>query len=179
MKKIFCLLIAVLALVSLAACGETPDNNGETDEPTSDTPQITVEQHVRDGMYKMIYNTTLFKLEEREDGDSYTYTGQSDANLYVSVTCYTDMSADDVLHGLLLQNGLGEYDYEDCLLGPENALAYYIPVLKDDYHQCFFVVSHGAGALLLEVGGYDLDMEGASESPIDLMVQSFIPIDTD
>lgn len=169
MKKILCALFAALTLLSLAACGDDAGDGSDI--------QVTVEQHTHDGMYKMIYNTALFKLEERADGDSYIYTGNSDVNLYVSVTAYGDMSADEVLRGLLLQNGLEEYDYEDCLLGPENALAYYVPVLKDGYHQCFFVVSHGSGALLLEVGGYDLDMEGASSSPIDIMVQSFIPLE--
>ena len=173
MKKFLCVFFAVLILLSLAACrDETEDPTGEPDNPNP----TAVEQHTHDGLYKMIYNTSAFKLDERDDGDTYTYIGHSDENLYVSVTYYSEMSADDLLRGLLLQNDLDEYDYEDCLLGPENAMAYYIPVLKDDYHQCFFVVSHGSGAILLEIGGYDLDMDGASESPIDLMVQSFIPL---
>lgn len=174
MKKLLCALLAVLMLLSLAACGDDPGVEGPGDNTDI---QVTIEQHVHDGMYKMIYNTSLFKLEEGSDSDSYTYTGGTDENLYVSVTAYGDMTADQVLQGLLTQNDLGEYDYEDCLLGPDNALAYYIPVVKDDYHQCFFVVSHGAGSLVLRCDGYDLDMEGASSSPIDLMVQSFIPID--
>lgn len=175
MKEILCMLISVLMLLSLAACGDVHGTQ-PTDNET-DGPLVTIEQHIHDGMYKMIYDNSIFRLEERADGDSYVYTGQSDVNLYVSVTQYADMSADDMLRDLLSRNGLGEYDYEDCLLGPENAMAYYVPVLKDGYHRCFFVVSHGSGSLLLEAGGYDLDMEGAVDSPIDLMVQSFIPLD--
>lgn len=177
MKKIICLLMSALLLLSLAACGGDTGNNGESGSSDSDEPQITIQQYTHEGLYKMTYDSALFKIEQQPDGDKFVYTGDSDTNIYMSIIEYPDMTAAVTLRGILLQNDLEETAYEDYLLGPEKVISYYVSVSSDGTPMCFFIVSHGEGSLLLEVFGYELDLPKPADSPLDLMVQSFIPLD--
>lgn len=176
MKKIVCLFLSALLLLSLTACGG--DNGGKdgSGDGASDGEQITIEQYTHEGLYKMTYDSALFRIEKQDDGDRFIYTGESGANLSVNIIEYPDMTADVTLKGLLLQNDLEENAYEDYLIGPDKVASYYVSTVQDG-PMSFFIVSHGEGSLLVEVIGYTLDMENASSSPLDLMVQSFIPLD--
>lgn len=132
-------------------------------------------RRTREGMYSMCYDPALFTLREQSDGDTYFYADPSGGNVYVNVAEHRDMSAETLLRGLLLQNDLGEGDYGTRRLGPENVSAYFVRAMKDSYLLCFYVLRHGGGSLLLEVGGFD--PEGAPNSPIGKMIGSFVPIE--
>lgn len=179
MKKIICLLMSALLLLSLAACGG--DTGNGSDDPSgsseSNDPQITIQQYTHEGLYKLTYDSALFRVEQQPDGDKFVYTGDSDTNIYMSIIEYPDMSAAVTRQGILLQNGLEETAYEDYLLGPEKVISYYVSLSSDGTPMCFFIISHGEGSLLLELFGYELDLPDPADSPLDLMVQSFILLD--
>ena len=71
--------------------------------------------------YTLVYDESLFTLEEQEDMDVYWWNAQEEdkPNCFMSLSCVTGYSLDEVIDGLVLQSGVEGDRYTLALGGME------------------------------------------------------------
>lgn len=161
MKKKLSLIGMVLVLTAaLAGCG-----NGN--QGADDSQAVTSQQEKHESLlgYSIAYNSTRFALDEAEDSDVFTYQATDLlAPVYLTVQKYSDMDAQTLAEGLVLQSGNDGVAVQDAVIGADSieAKSVYIETEEKDVKQIqiFYAIPAEEGSLLLEMGTY----EGISEA---------------
>ncbi len=177
MKKWICAVLAVIMMLSLAACasrqgstagGAAPEVTPEpTPEPTPeaitpDTVSITFYREGEgttlsvpmvdgyNGMYRIATNPEIFRHEANASSDVFWYTmWEGQPNIYYSVSYIPDMTAEFMADGLLHQNDGATS--EKVKIGQYDAIAVYAS--KNDNlmtQQHFYLIPHGSGCFMIE-----------------------------
>jgi hypothetical protein len=178
-RKVLALILITICAVSMTACSgksegqvsESSQQEAETEE-TEDAEEIPEEEaeepaeetvgvvHKSAFGYSMSYDPSVFELEESDDADRFTYVGEEDvdAPIYISVLPYTDMDAESLAAGLVLQSGRDDVTAEDTYFGADGIETknVYIETEVGDITQiqAMYVIPMGEGSLLVEIGGY-------------------------
>ena len=184
-KKLLTALLTVISVIALSACAEkeaeqAERSNGETIEAVSianesDVNETTTvddmvyeypaEEHASEVQesslgYSMTYDPTVFVLDETDESDSYTYmtAEKLDASVYIAVQKYTDMDAQTLAEGLVLQSGSDDVEVQDAFFGADSLETKLVYVEKEvegvTQIQIFYVIPVEEGALLVEIGSY-------------------------
>lgn len=110
--------------------------------------------------YSIVYNPTVFALNNDGDYDTFIYNGstQADLPIYITVQPYSDMDAKTIIDGLVLQSGIDGVEATEGYFGADNIEAQHIYIEKDidgtKQIQVFYVISVDKGSMILEIGGY-------------------------
>ena len=184
-KKLLTALLTVISVIALSACAEkeaeqAERSNGETIEAVSianesDVNETTTvddmvyeypaEEHASEVQesslgYSMTYDPTVFVLDETDESDSYTYmtAEKLDASVYIAVQKYTDMDAQTLAEGLVLQSGSDDVEVQDAFFGADSLETKLVYVEKEvegvTQIQIFYAIPVEEGVLLVEIGSY-------------------------
>ena len=151
MKKKICTLGIMLVLASAAVTG----CSGEKKQNDSQT--VSAEQAESMLGYSLTYDPSVFTLKETGESDCFTYNTAEKlkAPVYFSVQKYTDMDAQTLAEGLVLQSGMDGIEIQDGCIGEAGieAKSVYIENEVDGVRQVqlFEVIPMGEDSLLLEI----------------------------
>lgn len=188
-KKIIALLLAVTCVISCSACagkggkqsnGSTQketdasdgeittdtkseetelaeEDSGEYEYPSEDAGTVTWESPLG---YSMIYDPTIFTLDDTGEADVFTYnTAETlDAPVYISVQAYPDMDAQTLAEGLALQSGIDGTEVQEAYFGAVSVETKMVNIEKEvegvKQIQRFYAIPTGEESLLVELGTY-------------------------
>jgi uncharacterized lipoprotein YehR (DUF1307 family) len=190
-KKIVSLIITSLCIFSLVACGnnkskEIETNNNDVEIETESTQEkveeITTKEEYTTFIsslgYSIKYNETLFSLETKDDVDRFVYKNEDEYNLpiYVSIE-NKDMSAKDLVDGLVLQSGDDNVSVEEIYLGKKSIEAnmIYVENIVEEEKQIridYVIAIDENTSLLLEVGSCENVSEDLDDE-ITMMLDTF------
>ncbi len=155
-----------------------------TEDTESEAAAVTTEDAENEGAssqkvvyesplgYSLTYDSELFTLAETDGVDSFICNAL-DIMVYIAVQKYTDMDAETVANGLVLQSGLDGLEITEAFLGADNVEAKKVEIVKQTggvkQIQTCYVIALKEGTLLVEVFSF----EGIPES-IDLKLQEML-----
>jgi hypothetical protein len=193
-RKTLKLLLTITCAFSLSACGSAASQTEEaatvtqTEEITTDESVQSTQEQEADSIvdyesplgYTVQYNQDMFTLTSGSDYDRFEYSGdmEPDAPIYVAVQLYTDMDAETVANGIVLQSGRDDVTVSDGTFGEEieaKIIHYEEEAEGITRTYSYFAIPKGDGCLLLEAGEY-LGIPGYEiDGNIELIIDSFIP----
>ncbi len=122
--------------------------------------------------YSLTYDSELFSFVEADGVDSFICNAL-DIMVYIAVQKYTDMDAETVANGLVLQSGVDGLEITEAFLGTDNVEAKKVEIVTQTggvkQIQTCYVIALKEGTLLVEV----FTFEGIPES-IDLKLQEML-----
>ncbi len=105
MKKIICLLLAILMLTSIVSCGETPNGNDNTTNPADSQGKVSAEKY--DGVFKVGYSAVDISYTEDEmpftKADGSKITNIQDP-IYATCVAFNDGEKTVLVYTLDVQN---------------------------------------------------------------------------
>lgn len=132
--------------------------------------------------YSCMYDPTVFVLDDTGDGDYFSYqTAESlAAPIYMSVQVYSDMNAETLADGLVLQSGLDDVEVQDTYFGANSIMTKSVYIEQEingiNQIQIFYAIPAGTGSLLVELGGY-VGMPETAEHKLQEITGTFSYID--
>ncbi len=184
-KRFSFTLLTLICAIVLSACMENPQiQHGRlvqpTDEsdytyPSEDAGFVTQESPLG---YSMVYDPTIFTLDDTGEADIFTYhTSETlEAPVSVSVLAYPDMDAETLADGIVLQSGVDGTAAQDTYFGAEGMLTKNVYLEKESdgitQTQVFYAIPAGEGSLLVEINGY-IGMPANAEWMFEEMLGTF------
>lgn len=110
--------------------------------------------------YSCMYDPTVFVLDDTGDGDKFSYQTAETlaAPVYLSVRLHSDMSAEALAEGLVLQSGIDGVEVQDTYFGADGTATKCVYIEQElngvNQIQTFYAIPSETGALLVELGGY-------------------------
>lgn len=165
-KRIAALFLATACAVSLSACGAGKENQGDnniiqdTENREPGHPSEGAGTVVRESPlgYSMKYDPSVFTFDDTGESDVFTYNQTVEAPVYLSVQKYSDMDAQTLAEGLVLQSGIDGVKVQDANFGADGIAAKLVYVEKEvegvKRIQIFYGIPAGEGSLLVEMGSY-------------------------
>lgn len=184
MKKVWSVFLIILmaAACMLNGCGQSNDQTDQEDgnllekESVVNTSDVLMENNDLDNSYpeedntsavwesefgySMTYDPTVFTVDDTTDIDVFSYnTAESmEAPVYISVQKYSDMDAQTLADGIVLQSGMDGTEALDTYFGA-GSLAAKCVYMEQDINgvkqiQIFYAIPIESGSLLVEIGSY-------------------------
>lgn len=184
MKKVWSVFLIILmaAACMLNGCGQSNDQTDQEGgnllekESVVNTSDVLMENNDRDNSYpeedntsavwesefgySMTYDPTVFTVDDTTDIDVFSYnTAESmEAPVYISVQKYSDMDAQTLADGIVLQSGMDGTEALDTYFGA-GSLATKCVYMEQDINgvkqiQIFYAIPIESGSLLVEIGSY-------------------------
>jgi ABC-type glycerol-3-phosphate transport system substrate-binding protein len=197
-KKILSALLILTVAFSLSACGSSSTSNSDTSvESQVNSEEITSESQTSENNetsnpmvsyesplgYTVDYNSDMFTLTSTDASDTFTYSGdqlEPEAPIYVAIQLLTDMDAKSAANGLALQSGQDDVVANESSFGDDNE-GYIVSYSEEAEgimrNYMFFVVPKNEGCLIMEVGNYDGYDNVEIDGNIELIVDSFKPVE--
>lgn len=197
-KKILSALLILTVAFSLSACGSSSTSNSDTSvESQVNSEEITSESQTYENNetsnpmvsyesplgYTVDYNSDMFTLTSTDASDTFTYSGdqlEPEAPIYVAIQLLTDMDAESAANGLALQSGQDDVVANESSFGDDNE-GYIVSYSEEAEgimrNYMFFVVPKNEGCLIMEVGNYDGYDNVEIDGNIELIVDSFKPVE--
>jgi hypothetical protein len=205
-KKTLAALLTLTVAFSLSACGSSTTSDtdtavesqvdfneisGDSQQQTQASTQEVAQDDSNDPIveyesplgYTIEYNSDMFTLESTDVSDTFTYSGdqlEPEAPIYVAIDLHTDMDAETTAKGIALQSGQDGVEAIESTFGNDNegyVVSYSYEAEGITRNIMSFVVPKGDGCLAMEVGdytGYD-DME--IDGNIEIIIDSFKPVE--
>lgn len=184
MKKVWSVFLIILmaAVCMLNGCGQSNDQTDQEDgnllekESVVNTSDVLMENNDWDNSYPeedntsavwesefgyfMTYDPTVFTVDDTTDIDVFSYnTAESmEAPVYISVQKYSDMDAQTLADGIVLQSGMDGTEAQDTYFGADSLAAKCVYMEQDingvKQIQIFYAIPIESGSLLVEIGSY-------------------------
>ena len=128
--------------------------------------------------YSCMYDPTVFVLDDTGEGDNFSYQTNETlaAPVYISIQGYSDMGADVLADGLVLQSGIDGLKAQDTYFGAKGieTKCVYLEQERNGVNQIqtFYVIPLENGSLLVEIGGY-VGMPERAEQKLEEITGSF------
>lgn len=156
-----------------------------TEDTESEAATVTTEDAENEGAssqkvayesplgYSLTYDSELFTLAETDGVNDSYICNALDIMVYIAVQKYTDMDAETVANGIILQSGVDGLEITEAFLGADNVEAKKVEIVTETggvkQIQTCYAIALGEGTLLVEVFSF----EGIPES-IDLKLQEML-----
>ena len=177
MRKKYIYLV-LICMISMTACANNAkiSTNQENESPSENTDLVLEESRLG---YSMKFDPAVFALNDSgDDLDIYTYhTSETlDGPVYIAVQSYSNMNAQTLADGIVLQSGQDSVTAQDTYIGSdslESKCVYYEEGVNGvTQTHTFYAVPREDGSLLVEITGY-LNMPQQIEVKFKEMLDTF------